>query len=67
MFALASELNFGICVLHTTDRELTDEKLNLLLNTSPENCVILLEDIDAAFSRYGEQFIWNFEMKCFLQ
>ncbi|XP_065225769.1 mitochondrial chaperone BCS1-like [Planococcus citri] len=51
VFALASELNYGLCVLHTYDGELTDNKLNYLLNTTPENCIILLEDIDAAFTK----------------
>ncbi|XP_014254726.1 mitochondrial chaperone BCS1 isoform X2 [Cimex lectularius] len=47
--ALAGELNFGICVLNLSERGLTDDRLNHLLSVAPQNTIILLEDIDAAF------------------
>ncbi|KAF6207397.1 hypothetical protein GE061_018638, partial [Apolygus lucorum] len=47
--ALAGELSFGICVLNLSDRGLTDDRLNHLLSVAPQNTIILLEDIDAAF------------------
>uniref|UniRef100_A0A1B6D208 Mitochondrial chaperone BCS1 n=2 Tax=Clastoptera arizonana TaxID=38151 RepID=A0A1B6D208_9HEMI len=48
--ALAGELDFGICVLNLSERGLTDDRLNHLLSVAPQNTIILLEDIDAAFA-----------------
>lgn len=47
--ALAGELAFSICLLNLSDRGLSDDRLNYLLNAAPERSIILLEDIDAAF------------------
>lgn len=47
--ALAGELEYGICLLNLSDKGLTDDRLNHLLNVAPEQSIILLEDIDAAF------------------
>lgn len=47
--ALAGELEFSICLLNLSERGLTDDRLNALLNNAPEQSIILLEDIDAAF------------------
>ncbi|XP_046668964.1 mitochondrial chaperone BCS1 [Homalodisca vitripennis] len=47
--ALAGELEFGICVLNLSERGLSDDRLNHLLSVAPQNTIILLEDIDAAF------------------
>lgn len=47
--ALAGELEFSICLLNLSERGLTDDRLNQLLNNAPERSIILLEDIDAAF------------------
>lgn len=47
--ALAGELEFGICVLNLSERGLSDDRLNHLLSMAPQQCLILLEDIDAAF------------------
>lgn len=47
--ALAGELEFSICLLNLSERGLTDDRLNHLLNNAPEQSIILLEDIDAAF------------------
>lgn len=47
--ALAGELGFSICLLNLSERGLTDDRLNHLLNVAPERSIILLEDIDAAF------------------
>lgn len=49
--ALAGELEYNICVLNLSERGLTDDKLNHLLANAPERSFILLEDIDAAFSK----------------
>ncbi|ENN79957.1 mitochondrial chaperone BCS1 [Dendroctonus ponderosae] len=47
--ALAGELGFSICVLNLSERGLTDDRLNHLLSVAPQQSMILLEDIDAAF------------------
>ncbi|CAH0383097.1 unnamed protein product [Bemisia tabaci] len=52
--ALAGELEYGICVLNLSDRSLSDDRLGHLLCTTPENCIVLLEDIDAAFVSRSE-------------
>ena len=41
----------NICVLNLSERGLTDDKLNHLLANAPERSIVLLEDIDAAFSK----------------
>lgn len=48
--ALAGEIEFSICLLNLSERGLTDDRLNHLLNNAPEQSIILLEDIDAAFA-----------------
>lgn len=47
--ALAGEIEFSICLLNLSERGLTDDRLNHLMNVAPEQSIILLEDIDAAF------------------
>ncbi|KAJ2667963.1 Complex III assembly protein translocase and chaperone, partial [Coemansia sp. RSA 1285] len=49
--ALAGELGYNICILNLSERGLTDDRLNHLLTVAPERSLVLLEDIDAAFSR----------------
>jgi chaperone BCS1 len=49
--ALAGELEYNICVLNLAERYLSDDRLNLLLSVVPQRSLILLEDIDAAFTR----------------
>ncbi|KAJ3056705.1 hypothetical protein HK097_005106, partial [Rhizophlyctis rosea] len=48
--ALAGELEYNICVLNLSERGMTDDRLNHLLSHAPPRSIILLEDIDAAFS-----------------
>ncbi|CAG8510537.1 8122_t:CDS:2 [Acaulospora morrowiae] len=48
--ALAGELQYNICILNLSERGLTDDRLNHLLSNAPERSIILLEDIDAAFT-----------------
>lgn len=47
--ALAGELEYGICLLSLSDRGLSDDRLNHLLSVAPQQSIILLEDVDAAF------------------
>ena len=49
IFALAGELQYSICVLNLSDRSMSDDRLMHRLADAPENSIILLEDIDAAF------------------
>lgn len=47
--ALAGELGYGICILNLNDRGMTDDRLAHALSEVPQQCLVLLEDIDAAF------------------
>lgn len=47
--AVAGEIDYSICILSLSSKNLNDDSLNNLMNSTPENCIILLEDIDAAF------------------
>jgi len=47
--ALAGHLDMGICILNLSDRSLSDDRLNHLLSAAPQQSIILLEDVDAAF------------------
>ncbi|KAJ2555549.1 Complex III assembly protein translocase and chaperone [Coemansia sp. RSA 1933] len=53
--ALAGELGYNICILNLSERGLTDDRLNHLLTVAPERSLLLLEDIDAAFTRTRQQ------------
>jgi chaperone BCS1 len=48
--ALAGELDYNVCVLNLAERGLTDDRLSHLLSNAPPRSIILLEDVDAAFS-----------------
>ncbi|RWS01790.1 hypothetical protein B4U79_11327 [Dinothrombium tinctorium] len=47
--AIAGELGKNLCTLSLSSPCLTDDTLNELFNSTPENSIILLEDIDSAF------------------
>lgn len=47
--ALAGELEYSICVLNLSDRSMSDDRLQHRLADAPEDSIILLEDVDAAF------------------
>jgi len=47
--ALAGELQYSICILNLSERGLSDDRLNHLMSAAPQQSIILLEDIDAAF------------------
>lgn len=48
--ALAGELDFNIAMLALSQRGLTDDRLNMLLEKVPPRTLVLLEDVDAAFN-----------------
>ncbi|CAG0899786.1 unnamed protein product [Cyprideis torosa] len=52
--ALAGELEYSICVLNLSERGLTDDRLNHLLNVAPQQSILLLEDVDSAFTSREE-------------
>lgn len=52
--ALAGELDYNICILNLSEGNLTDDRLNHLMNNMPERSILLLEDIDAAFNKRGQ-------------
>ncbi|ROL50459.1 Mitochondrial chaperone BCS1 [Anabarilius grahami] len=43
------ELGYSICLMSLSDRSLSDDRLNHLLSVAPQQSIILLEDVDAAF------------------
>lgn len=49
--AVAGELDYNVCVLNLAERGLTDDRLAHLLTNAPPRSILLLEDVDAAFTR----------------
>ncbi|XP_063285346.1 mitochondrial chaperone BCS1 [Pelobates fuscus] len=47
--AIAGELEYSICLMSLSDNSLSDDRLNHLLSVAPQQSIILLEDVDAAF------------------
>jgi chaperone BCS1 len=48
--ALAGELDYNICIMNLAELGMTDDRFAHLLNNIPPQSIILLEDIDAAFT-----------------
>ncbi|KAL4810010.1 BCS1 N terminal-domain-containing protein [Aspergillus unguis] len=53
--ALAGELDYDIAILNLSERGITDDRLNRLLTIVPKRTIVLLEDVDAAFSNRRTQ------------
>jgi len=53
--ALAGELHYSICVMNLGERGLSDDRLSHLLSVAPQQSIVLLEDIDAAFSKREQE------------
>eukprot|EP00474_Spongospora_subterranea_P004874 CRZ05332.1 hypothetical protein [Spongospora subterranea] len=49
IYALAGYLNYNICILSVSDRDMTDDRLAIAMSNLPQQSILLLEDIDAAF------------------
>lgn len=49
--AIAGELDYNICILNLSENNLTDDRLNHLMNHIPDRSILLLEDVDAAFNK----------------
>ncbi|KAL8843329.1 MAG: hypothetical protein Q9170_000187 [Blastenia crenularia] len=48
--ALAGDLDYNIAIMNLSERGLTDDRLNYLLTIIPKRTLVVLEDVDAAFS-----------------
>ena len=48
---LASQLKLDICILNLNNKDLTDNTFASYLREAPEKALILLEDVDAIFTR----------------
>jgi len=48
--ALAGELDYSVAMINLSEKGITDDLFAHLLTNLPERCILLLEDIDAAFS-----------------
>jgi len=53
--ALAGYFGLDICLLTLSNREITDDRLNFLMNDAPRNCLIVIEDIDVAMQSRDEE------------
>lgn len=49
VLAIASELKMGIAVLDLSHSSMSDEKLSASMAQVPDNCIVLIEDVDCAF------------------
>ncbi|ANZ73349.1 BA75_00108T0 [Komagataella pastoris] len=52
--SLAGYLDYNICILNLSETNLTDDRLNYLMNHIPERSILLLEDVDAAFNKRSQ-------------
>ncbi|EFA76320.1 mitochondrial chaperone BCS1 [Heterostelium album PN500] len=48
--AIAGELSLDICIVSLSTRDMDDKQINYLLNNAPPKSILLIEDVDAAFS-----------------
>ncbi|KAL9596139.1 MAG: hypothetical protein Q9219_006000 [cf. Caloplaca sp. 3 TL-2023] len=53
--ALAGDLDYNIAIMNLSERGLTDDRLNYLLTIIPKRTLVVLEDVDAAFSNRRAQ------------
>lgn len=53
--ALAAKLDYNIAILNLSERGLSDDRFNYLLTIIPKRTLVLLEDVDAAFSNRRTQ------------
>ncbi|KAI9485799.1 MAG: P-loop containing nucleoside triphosphate hydrolase protein [Benjaminiella poitrasii] len=49
VYSLAGELGLNIYVVNLSNKSMTDDTLSELVSDTPSRCILLLEDIDAAF------------------
>ncbi|KAI8145593.1 P-loop containing nucleoside triphosphate hydrolase protein [Fennellomyces sp. T-0311] len=49
VYSLAGELGLNIYVVNLSNKSLTDDTLGELVTETPSRCILLIEDVDAAF------------------
>ncbi|PHZ08219.1 P-loop containing nucleoside triphosphate hydrolase protein [Rhizopus microsporus ATCC 52813] len=49
VYSLAGELGLNIYVVNLSNKSLTDDTLGELVSDTPSRCILLIEDVDAAF------------------
>ncbi|KAI8983812.1 P-loop containing nucleoside triphosphate hydrolase protein [Pilobolus umbonatus] len=49
VYSLAGELGLNIYVVNLSNKSLTDDTLGELVSDTPSRCILLVEDVDAAF------------------
>ncbi|KAI7855617.1 BCS1 N terminal-domain-containing protein [Circinella umbellata] len=61
VYSLAGELGLNIYVVNLSNKSLTDDTLGELVTETPSRCILLIEDVDAAFIQRtkGEGTITN--------
>ncbi|KAH8826977.1 BCS1 N terminal-domain-containing protein [Flagelloscypha sp. PMI_526] len=52
--ALAGSLGYDICLLNLSERGMGDDRLQHRLSNVPSGCIILIEDVDAAFNKRAQ-------------
>jgi len=55
--ALAGRFERNLCYVHLTHPRLTDESLRMAVNQAPSKSILVLEDVDAVFSKDREKTI----------
>ncbi|KAI9268082.1 P-loop containing nucleoside triphosphate hydrolase protein [Phascolomyces articulosus] len=61
VYSLAGELGLNIYVVNLSNKSLTDDTLGELVTETPSRCILLIEDVDAAFVQRtkGESTVTN--------
>ena len=54
-YSIAGKLDYGICVLSFTDKQMTDDDMMRRLAAIPTKCIVLIEDIDVALPSQKRQ------------
>lgn len=49
ILALAGKIGLNLCTVNLSSNSLDDDRLNQLFESTPQNSIILMEDIDALF------------------
>jgi len=52
ILALAAKFKLNVCLLTLSSYAMNDNDLNKLMSSAPTNSIILIEDVDAAFSKH---------------
>lgn len=61
VIALAGTLGFSICPLNLSGNDLDDDRLGKVLEKTPENAIVLVEDVDAIFAVIYFVYFWKYK------